>query len=63
MEGDLTLSSAPLADLCGLLGITTTQLANVETADALAHTFPVTSANAAQLDPEHVRDSSTATGT
>lgn len=50
MEGKLILSSAPLADICGLLGITTTQLAAVETGETLAYTLPVEASDAAQLD-------------
>lgn len=55
MEGDLTPSSAPLADLCHVLGITTTELAAVESADDLTHIFPVQSADAARLDAARVR--------
>ena len=55
MEGNLTPSAAPLADLCALLGITTDNLAAVEAATQLAHTFPVTAADAARLDPASVR--------
>lgn len=55
MEGELIPSSAPLADLCGLLGIATTQLAAVETSEVMAHTFPVEASNAARLDVGHVR--------
>lgn len=55
MEGDLTPSATPLADLCALLGITTDNLAAVEAATQLAYTFPVTAADAARLDPAAVR--------
>ena len=55
MEGDLTAASASLADFGRLLGIDTPELAAVESADALAHTFPVRPADAARLDLAHVR--------
>jgi hypothetical protein len=53
MEGSLTPSSAPLADLCLLLGISAADLALVEGVDVFAHTFTVTSQEAMQLDFEH----------
>jgi hypothetical protein len=51
----LTPSSAPLADLCSLLGIATTELAAVEGAHRLAHTFTVKAVDAARLDSVHVQ--------
>lgn len=55
MEGDLTLSSAPLADLCHQFGIATADLAAVEDADMLSHSFPLGSLEAARLDVSTVR--------
>jgi len=55
MEGDLTAAAASLADLCRILGIDIPALAEVESAGALAHTFPVRAGDAARLDPAHVR--------
>jgi len=55
MERDLSASSASLADLCRQLGIDTQQLAEVESTDGLAHTFPVGAADAARLDLAIVR--------
>jgi hypothetical protein len=54
MARELTPSVAPLADLCQLLGITTSELAAVEDADVLAHTFPVAPMHAARLEVQHV---------
>lgn len=55
MEGDLTPSAAPLADVCALLGITADHLAAVESATQLSHTFTVAATHAAQLEPVVVR--------
>lgn len=55
MEGDLIPSSAPLADLCGLLGIGVSDLAAVEGADTLAYSFPVDAQSAGHLDVSRVR--------
>lgn len=55
MEGGLTLSPAPLVELCRRLGIAATQLAAVEGAERLAHEFPVGAAAAASLDSAVVR--------
>jgi hypothetical protein len=55
MEGNLILSAAPLANLCRLLGIDTSDLSAVEGVDELAHTFPVQPADAARLNVANVR--------
>jgi hypothetical protein len=55
MEGDLTLSSAPLVDLCHQLGIATADLVAVESVDTLSHGFPLGSLEAARLDVSTVR--------
>ncbi len=55
MEGDLTLSARPLAEFAGLLGVSEGDLAGVERAGRLAHTFPVPAAHAARLRPEEAR--------
>jgi hypothetical protein len=54
MDGVLTISSAPLADLCALLGIATGRLAAVEGGDVLSHAFPVDAADAARIDSSAV---------
>jgi hypothetical protein len=55
MEGNLTLSARPLAEFAGLFGVSDTDLADVERAERLAHTFPVPGARAARLRPEDAR--------
>lgn len=56
MAREVTLSVAPLVDLCGRLGIEVSELAAVEDAEVLSYTFPVTSANAALLDAHYVTE-------
>ena len=55
MEGDLTVSSSPLVELCDVLGIAVADLASVEGVERIAHTFPVAGAAAAGLDRDRVR--------
>jgi hypothetical protein len=55
MEGNLTVSSSPLAELCDVLGIAGADLAAVEGAERIAHTFQVAGAAAARLDRDRVR--------
>jgi hypothetical protein len=52
MERDLTLSARPLVEFAELLGVGVKDLANVERAPSLAHTFRVAAARAAQLRAE-----------
>jgi hypothetical protein len=50
----VTLSARPLVEFAALLGITEVDLAGVERASSLAHTWPVPAARAAQLRAEDV---------
>lgn len=54
MEGGLSLSAGPLTDLAGALGVDAAELAAVEGAATLSHTFSITAeaAGAAALGPE-----------
>jgi hypothetical protein len=55
MEGNLELSSASLAELCNVLGISTADLAATESPAAFVHSFEVSAADAAHLNPGIVR--------